>query len=40
MRYLRKALRRGGVAYYNAGLGAKRLPAGARRYARQVRKRI
>lgn len=40
MRYLRKALRRGSVAYYNAGIGAKRLPARARRYARQVRSRI
>lgn len=40
MRYLRKALRRGGVGYYNAGLGAKRLPARARRYARQVHSRI
>lgn len=40
MRYLRKALRRGSVAYYNAGIGAKRLPARARRYARQVQRRI
>lgn len=40
MKYLRKALRRGSVAYYNAGLGAKRLPRAARKYARQVSRRI
>ncbi|VAV96095.1 FIG016425: Soluble lytic murein transglycosylase and related regulatory proteins (some contain LysM/invasin domains) [hydrothermal vent metagenome] len=40
MRYLRKALRRGSVAYYNAGIGAKRLPRAARRYARQVNRRL
>jgi len=40
MRYLRKALKRGSVAYYNAGIGAKRLPARARKYARQVKRRI
>ena len=40
MKYLRNALRRGSVAYYNAGIGAKRLPAAARRYARQVARRI
>ena len=40
MRYLRKALKRGSVAYYNAGIGAKRLPARAHRYARQVKRRI
>jgi len=40
MRYLRKALRRGSVAYYNAGIGAKRLPRAALRYARQVNRRL
>ena len=40
MRYLKKALRRGSVGYYNAGVGAKRLPAGARKYARQVSRKI
>jgi soluble lytic murein transglycosylase-like protein len=40
MRYLRLALRRGGVGYYNAGVGAKHLPRSAKRYALQVRKKI
>ena len=40
MRYLKLALRRGGVAYYNAGIGAKRLPKAAKRYALQVRRKI
>jgi len=40
MRYLRKALKRGSVGYYNAGIGAKRLPRAARRYARQVNRRL
>jgi soluble lytic murein transglycosylase-like protein len=40
MRYLRMALNRGGVGYYNAGIGAKRLPKAAKRYALQVRKKI
>jgi soluble lytic murein transglycosylase-like protein len=40
MRYLRMALNRGSVAYYNAGIHARRLPAAARRYARSVNARI
>ena len=40
MRYLKLALRRGGVGYYNAGIGAKRLPKAAQRYALQVRRKI
>lgn len=40
MRYLRLALNRGGVGYYNAGVGAKRLPQAAKRYALQVRRKI
>ena len=36
MRYLRAALNRGSVAYYNAGLHAKRLPSAAKRYALAV----
>jgi soluble lytic murein transglycosylase-like protein len=40
MRYLRMALNRGSVGYYNAGIGAKRLPHGARRYAAAVSRRI
>jgi Transglycosylase SLT domain len=40
MRYLRMALNRGSVAYYNAGIGAKRLPWGARRYAAAVHRKI
>jgi soluble lytic murein transglycosylase-like protein len=40
MRYLKMALRRGSVAYYNAGIYAKRLPAAAKRYARSVQARI
>ncbi len=36
MRYLRMALKRGSVAYYNAGIHAKRLPKAAHRYAAQV----
>ena len=36
MRYLKKALDRGSVGYYNSGIYAKRLPWKARRYARQV----
>jgi soluble lytic murein transglycosylase-like protein len=40
MRYLRMALNRGSVGYYNAGIGAKRLPHGARRYALSVHRKI
>jgi soluble lytic murein transglycosylase-like protein len=40
MRYLKLALRRGGVGYYNAGVYAKRLPKAARRYAIAVRRNI
>ena len=36
MRYLKKALNRGSVGYYNSGIHAKRLPHRARRYAREV----
>ena len=36
MRYLKKALNRGSVAYFNAGIHAKKLPAAARTYARRV----
>lgn len=36
MRYLRKALNRGSVAYYNAGIHAKRLPKAAKKYAASV----
>ncbi len=36
MKYLKKAINKGSVGYYNAGIGAKRLPAQARRYARSV----
>lgn len=36
MKYLRKALNRGSVAYYNAGIHAKKLPRAARRYAASV----
>jgi soluble lytic murein transglycosylase-like protein len=39
MRYLRKALNRGSVGYYNAGIHAKRLPRAAKKYARQVASR-
>jgi soluble lytic murein transglycosylase-like protein len=39
MRYLRMALNRGSVAYYNAGIGAKRLPHAARRYAAAVNRK-
>jgi Transglycosylase SLT domain len=39
MRYLRMALNRGSVAYYNAGVGARRLPYAARRYAAAVNRR-
>lgn len=37
MRYLKKALDRGSVGYYNSGIYAKRLPWKARRYARQIK---
>ncbi len=40
MRYLRKALKRGSVGYYNAGVGSRRLPKAARKYARQVNRKI
>ena len=40
MRYLRKALKRGSVAYYNAGIYAKKLPARALRYAREVKRKL
>ena len=40
MRYLRKALKRGSVAYYNAGIHAKRLPKTALAYADKVNTRI
>lgn len=36
LRYLRKALNRGSVAYYNAGIYAKKLPEAARDYADKV----
>jgi soluble lytic murein transglycosylase-like protein len=39
MKYLRMALNRGSVGYYNAGIHAKRLPKAARKYARQVASR-
>lgn len=39
MRYLRMALNRGSVGYYNAGIGAKRLPHAARRYAAAVHRK-
>lgn len=39
MKYLRKALNRGSVGYYNAGIHAKSLPKAARRYASQVASR-
>jgi soluble lytic murein transglycosylase-like protein len=39
MRYLRLALNRGSVGYYNAGIGAKRLPHAARRYAAAVERK-
>lgn len=39
MRYLKAALRRGSVAYYNAGIHAKSLPKAARKYASQVANR-
>lgn len=39
MRYLRKALNRGSVGYYNAGIHAKRLPKAAKKYASQVASR-
>lgn len=37
MRYLKKALNRGSVGYYNSGIHAKRLPRMAQKYAREVR---
>lgn len=40
MRYLRMALNRGSVGYYNAGVGARRLPYAARRYAASVHRKI
>ncbi len=39
MRYLKKALKRGSVGYYNAGIYAKRLPKQARKYASSVRRK-
>ena len=39
MRYLKKALKRGSVGYYNAGIYAKRLPKQARKYASAVRRK-
>lgn len=36
LRYLRKALNRGSVAYYNAGIYAKKLPKAAKHYANSV----
>ena len=39
MKYLRQALNRGSVAYYNAGIHAKKLPRAARKYAAQVKRR-
>ncbi len=36
MKYLRKALNRGSVGYYNAGIHAKSLPKAARKYATSV----
>lgn len=36
LRYLRKALNRGSVAYYNAGIYAKKLPEAAKDYADKV----
>ncbi len=36
MRYLRKALNRGSVGFYNAGIHAKRLPKAAKKYANSV----
>ena len=36
MIYLRKALNRGSVGYYNAGIHAKRLPKAAQKYAASV----
>lgn len=39
MRYLKKALKRGSVGYYNAGIYAKRLPKQARKYATAVRRK-
>mgnify|MGYP001553819248 CR=1 FL=1 len=36
LRYLRKALNRGSVAYYNAGIYAKKLPKAAKHYADSV----
>ena len=40
MLYLDKALKRGSVAYYNAGIYAKKLPAQALRYAREVKTKL
>ncbi|MEM8685770.1 MAG: transglycosylase SLT domain-containing protein [Pseudomonadota bacterium] len=39
MRYLKKALKRGSVGYYNAGIYAKRLPKQARKYASSVKRK-
>jgi hypothetical protein len=36
MKYLRAALKRGSVGYYNAGIHAKSLPNAARKYAASV----
>lgn len=36
MKYLKKAIRKGSVGYYNAGISAKKLPPQARKYARSV----
>ncbi len=40
MKYLRQALNRGSVAYYNAGIHARKLPRAARKYAAQVTSRF
>jgi len=40
MLYLRMALKRGSVAYYNAGIYSKKLPAQALRYAREVKQKL
>jgi soluble lytic murein transglycosylase-like protein len=36
MKYLKAALKRGSIGYYNAGIHAKSLPAAARKYAASV----
>jgi soluble lytic murein transglycosylase-like protein len=39
MKYLKAALKRGSVGYYNAGIHAKSLPKAARKYAASVASR-